>query len=63
MTETTTTVSSLEKTISLKLSVEKINAEVEKRLKKVARTARMPGFRPGKVPMKMVVQNYGPGPL
>lgn len=60
MTETTTTASSLEKTISLKLSVEKINAEVEKRLKKVARTARMPGFRPGKVPMKMVVQNYGP---
>lgn len=59
MTETTTTASSLEKTISLKLSVEKINNEVEKRLKKVARTARMPGFRPGKVPMKMVVQNYG----
>lgn len=60
MTDTTTTASSLEKTISLKLSVEKINAEVEKRLQKVARTARMPGFRPGKVPMKMVVQNYGP---
>jgi trigger factor len=60
MTDTTTTVSSLEKTISLKLSVEKINAEVEKRLQKVARTARLPGFRPGKVPMKMVVQNYGP---
>ncbi|WP_370263797.1 trigger factor [Limnobacter sp.] len=60
MTETTNTVSPLEKTISLKLSVDKINAEVEKRLKKVARTARMPGFRPGKVPMKMVVQNYGP---
>ncbi|MFN7504328.1 MAG: trigger factor family protein, partial [Limnobacter sp.] len=58
--DTTTTASSLEKTISLKLSVDKINAEVEKRLQKVARTARMPGFRPGKVPMKMVVQNYGP---
>ncbi len=60
MTETANTASSLEKTISLKLSVEKINAEVQKRLQKVARTARMPGFRPGKVPMKMVVQNYGP---
>ncbi|MCQ8896211.1 trigger factor [Limnobacter humi] len=60
MTETTTTASPLEKTISLKLSVEKINAEVEKRLQKVARTARMPGFRPGKVPMKMVIQTYGP---
>lgn len=60
MTDTTTTASPLEKTISLTLSVEKINAEVEKRLQKVARTARLPGFRPGKVPMKMVVQNYGP---
>ncbi|MDH4394971.1 MAG: trigger factor [Limnobacter sp.] len=60
MSENTQPVSSLEKTISLKLSVDKINSEVEKRLKSVARTARMPGFRPGKVPMKMVVQNYGP---
>jgi trigger factor len=59
MTETATTASALEKTISLKLSVDKINAEVQKRLNKVARTARLPGFRPGKVPMKMVVQNYG----
>lgn len=60
MSENTQTVNSLEKTVSLKLSVEAINNEVEKRLKKIARTARMPGFRPGKVPMKMVVQNYGP---
>jgi trigger factor len=59
MTETTTTVSPLEKTISLTLSVERINVEVEKRLQKAARTARLPGFRPGKVPMKMVVQHYG----
>lgn len=60
MTDTTQAKSSLEKTVSLKLSVEEINSEVEKRLKKIAKTARMPGFRPGKVPMKMVVQSYGP---
>lgn len=60
MTENTSTVSPLEKTLSLKLSVDKINAEVDKRLKKVAKTAKMPGFRPGKVPMKMVLQSYGP---
>lgn len=60
MTENTSTASPLEKTLSLKLSVDKINAEVDKRLKKVAKTAKMPGFRPGKVPMKMVLQTYGP---
>ena len=60
MTENTNPVNALEKTISLKLSVQKINSEVDKRLKKVARTAKMPGFRPGKVPMKMVLQSYGP---
>lgn len=59
MTENTETVSSLERKVTLKLSVDNVNAEVEKRLKRIAKTAKMPGFRPGKVPMKMVVQNYG----
>jgi trigger factor len=36
-----------------------VQAEVEKRLKIRARTAKAPGFRPGKVPMKMVAQQYG----
>ena len=26
----------------------------------MARTVKMPGFRPGKVPFRMVAQNYGP---
>ena len=59
MTSTVETLGPLERKLSLNLSVERINAEVEQRLKKVARTARLPGFRPGKVPMKFVVQNYG----
>lgn len=59
MTENTETVSSLERKVTLKLSVDNVNTEVEKRLKRIAKTAKMPGFRPGKVPMKMVVQNYG----
>jgi len=33
---------------------------VSERLKKLARDVRMPGFRPGKVPMKPVAQTYGP---
>lgn len=59
MTTTVETISPLERKLSLNLSVDKVNAEVEQRLKKVARTTRMPGFRPGKVPMKFVVQTYG----
>ena len=32
---------------------------MEKRLKVQARTAKAPGFRPGKVPLKMVAAQYG----
>jgi FKBP-type peptidyl-prolyl cis-trans isomerase (trigger factor) len=36
-----------------------INNEVESRLKKLARTVKADGFRPGKVPMSVVAQRYG----
>ncbi|KAB2844851.1 MAG: trigger factor [Burkholderiales bacterium] len=36
-----------------------IEGEVQKRLRKIARSAKMPGFRPGKVPLKLVTQQYG----
>ena len=53
------TLSKLERRITLTLPREAIQAEVEKRLKVRARTAKAPGFRPGKVPMKMVAAQYG----
>ena len=37
-----------------------IDREVDERLKRLSRTVRMHGFRPGKVPMKLVAQQYGP---
>ncbi len=37
-----------------------IDSEVANRLKRIARTAKMHGFRPGKVPMKVIEQTYGP---
>jgi len=40
--------------------VQDVDKQVDDRLKKLARNVKMPGFRPGKVPMKMVVQQYGP---
>src|SRR6266511_727862 len=34
--------------------------QVERRLARLAKNVKVPGFRPGKVPMKMVAQQYGP---
>jgi trigger factor len=41
------------------LPAEQIEVEVTKRLKQIGRTARLDGFRPGKVPMKLLRRNYG----
>ena len=53
------TLDKLERRITITLPMADVQAEVEKRLKVRARTAKAPGFRPGKVPMKMVAQQYG----
>jgi trigger factor len=37
-----------------------IERQIDERLKKLARSVRMPGFRPGKVPLKLIAQTYGP---
>lgn len=52
--------SSLERRIDMSVAMAEINKEVDARLKKLARTVKMPGFRPGKVPMKIVAQTYEP---
>ncbi|MEC4721831.1 trigger factor [Noviherbaspirillum sp. CPCC 100848] len=53
------TLEKLERRITITLPLADVQAEVEKRLKIRARTAKAPGFRPGKVPMKMVAQQFG----
>ena len=53
------TLDKLERRMTITLPLADVQAEVEKRLKIRARTAKAPGFRPGKVPMKMVAQQYG----
>jgi trigger factor len=59
MTVTVETLEKLERKMTLTLPVGKVQAEVESRLKKLARTVKMDGFRPGKVPMNVVAQRYG----
>ncbi len=53
------TLGPLERRIRVSVPRAEIEAEVENRLKRLARTAKVHGFRPGKVPMKIVVQHYG----
>jgi trigger factor len=59
MTVTVETLEKLERKITLTLPVGTIQSEVDSRLKKLARTVKMDGFRPGKVPMNVVAQRYG----
>jgi trigger factor len=56
---TVETLEKLERKIKLTLPATAIQSEVESRLRKLARTVKMDGFRPGKVPMNVVAQRYG----
>jgi len=59
MAVTVETLEKLERKITLSVPVTLIQAEVDSRLKRLARTVKMDGFRPGKVPMNVVAQRYG----
>ncbi len=53
------TVGGLERRMKVQVPAERIEKEVDSRLERVGRTARIKGFRPGKVPMKVIRQRYG----
>jgi trigger factor len=53
------TLDKLERRITLTLPASTIASEVESRLRRLSRTVRADGFRPGKVPMSVVSQRYG----
>jgi trigger factor len=59
MAVTVETLEKLERKMTLSLPVGTIQSEVDTRLKRMARTVKMDGFRPGKVPMNVVAQRYG----
>ncbi len=50
----------LERRLHVALPVADIEGEIQKRLSRLAKTVRVAGFRPGKVPLKMIAQQYGP---
>jgi trigger factor len=52
--------SPLERNLTVSVPIAHLEAEINSRLKKLARTVKMQGFRPGHVPLKMVERHYGP---
>jgi len=53
------TVSTLERRVKVVVPAAKIEQDVQARIVKAARTIRMDGFRPGKVPMSLIQKRYG----
>lgn len=53
--------SGLERRIDVAISTADVEKEVQAQLKRVARTAKIQGFRPGKAPLSMVERSHGPG--
>ena len=51
--------SALERRIDVIVAIADVDREVEQRLKRMSKTVKMAGFRPGKVPFKIVAQTYG----
>ncbi|BAP54445.1 trigger factor [Thioploca ingrica] len=53
------TTAALERRMTVGLSKERIEPEIQNRLRSLARKAKIKGFRPGKVPVRVVEQKYG----
>jgi len=53
------TTQGLERRMKVQVPAERIESEVDQRLRKVGKSAKLKGFRPGKAPMKVIRQQYG----
>jgi len=53
------TLSGVQRRLSASIPQQKIRSEVESRIKRIGRTAKVAGFRPGKAPFKILEQQYG----
>jgi trigger factor len=50
----------LERRMQVQVPAERVSEEIAARLKSLSRTARLNGFRPGKAPIKVIRQQFGP---
>ena len=55
------TTSKLERRLTVGVPAERVDGEVDARLKRAVKDVRLPGFRPGKVPLKVMRQRFGSG--
>ncbi|MDX1455014.1 MAG: trigger factor [Gammaproteobacteria bacterium] len=53
------TTKGLERKMTVEVPAERVDNEIDNRLRRLSRTAKVKGFRPGKVPFKVVKQQYG----
>ncbi len=53
------TLEGLQRRVTVELPAEQVNQAVEKKLREIAKTVRLDGFRPGKVPLSVVRQRFG----
>jgi trigger factor len=60
MQSTLETLGQLERRLHVAVPLQQIEGEIDKRLARLAKTVKVPGFRPGHVPLKMVAAQYGP---
>jgi trigger factor len=60
MQTTLETLGALERRLNVAVPIAEIEGEVKKRLTRLARTVKIAGFRPGKAPLRMLDQQYGP---
>jgi trigger factor len=59
MQVTVETTQGLERKVKVEVPEDRVQGEVSKRLTNIAQSARLPGFRPGKAPMKVIAQRDG----
>ena len=59
MNVTVESTGALERRMRVEVPIERIESEVNSRLQSVSKTAKIKGFRPGKVPARVVRQKYG----
>ena len=55
------TTSGLERKLTVGVPADEVDSAVDKKLAEASKNVRLPGFRPGKVPMSVMKQRFGPG--
>jgi trigger factor len=55
------TTSGLERKLTVGVPADEVDTAVDKKLAEASKNVRLPGFRPGKVPMSVMKQRFGPG--